>query len=218
MEDTDGTLLVGWKGGIYRFVDGKTQPYPLSGIARKFEALRMLRDRDGGLWIGTLNEGLMHVHRGRTDVFGPSDGLSGGDAYSLFEDREGTIWVATLGGLDRFRDFAVATLTERHSLSKALVGSLLADRDGSVWLGTYGGLNRWNSGRITVARTGGAKRDGKLNGQNPQSLFQDSRGRIWVSTHTQVGYLENDWFIPVRGIPGGNVLAIFEDTAGNGGV
>ena len=54
-DDVDGTLLVGWAGGIHRFVDGKTTPYALSGIDGPFRARRILRDRDGGLWIGTAD-------------------------------------------------------------------------------------------------------------------------------------------------------------------
>ena len=76
-EDNDGTLLVGWNGGIHRFVDGKTEPYSIPGRAGQIRGRRMLRDRDGSLWIGTFNEGIVHVHQGRTDVFGLSDGLSG---------------------------------------------------------------------------------------------------------------------------------------------
>jgi hypothetical protein len=64
---------------------------------------------------------------------------------------------------------------------------------GQGWrLGTYGGLNRWKNGQITIPRTGHGKQDGKLNGQAPNSLFQDDRGRIWISTNAGVGYLEND--------------------------
>ena len=46
------------------------------------------------------------------------------------------------------------------------------------------------------------------------SLFQDSRGRIWVSTLSGIGYLENDRFIPA-GAPGGLVESLTEDTSGN---
>ena len=214
-EDADGALLVGWKGGIYRFVDGKTDAYSLRSSSPRFRATKILRDRDGGLWIGTLDRGLLHIHQGRTDVLLPTDGLSGEDVYSLFEDREGNVWVSTIDGLDRFRDFAVTTFTGNHGLSKALVGSVLADRDGSVWLATYGGLNRWDHGEITIPRTGSARLDGKLDSNNPNSLFQDGRGRVWVSTPRELGYLENGRFIPVKGVPGGNILSIARDADGN---
>jgi signal transduction histidine kinase/ligand-binding sensor domain-containing protein len=227
-EDDDGALLVGWQGGIRRLVDGKTEAYPLPGPVRQFQAKKLLRDRDGGLWIATSERGLVHVHQGRTDVFAQSDGLSGDHPLTLFEDREGNIWVTTYKGLDHFRDFAVATFTVNQGLSDDSVESVLAASDGSVWLSTSGGLDRWNHGQMTTlgkpsgqnqrsaeAKTGGNKRNRKFNGDAPNSLFQDGRGRIWVSTSREFGYLENERFTSVRGIPGGLVHGIAEDTTGN---
>jgi signal transduction histidine kinase/ligand-binding sensor domain-containing protein len=210
-EDTGGTLLVGWKGGIYRFVEGKTEAYPVSGIRQQFRAHRMLRDHDGGLWIATERQGLVHVHEGRADAFTQSDSLSGGEVAALFGDREGSIWVATTGGLDRFREFAVATFTVKQGLADQNVGFALAARDGSVWLATLAGLNRWTNGQITSF----GKRDGTLHGYFPISVFQDSRGRIWVSTTEGGGYLENERFSPISGVPGGPVHGTAEDTAGS---
>ena len=214
-EDTDGALLVGWKDSLYRFVDGKTEAYSLAGKLGQIRANRILHDRNGGLWIGTTGRGLLHVHEGRTDVFLPSDGLSGDEVAALFEDREGNIWVSTLGGLDRFRDFAAATFTVKQGLSKDVVVSVLADKYGSVWLSTRDGLNQWEHGEIKIPRTGSAKRDGTLNGFYANSLFQDDRGRIWISTSRELGYLENGRFTSIKGVPGGDVLSIVQDTAGN---
>ena len=211
-EEDDGALLIGMRGGIRRFVDGKTEAYPLSGPVRQFEAEMVLRDHDGGLWIGSSKQGLLHVHQGTTDVFSQSDGLSGDGDQTIFEDREGNIWVASSDGLDRFRDFDVATLSVKQGLSNAEVASVLAARDGSVWLSTASGLDRWNNSQIAIFGGQG----GKLGGQNPNSSFQDSRGRIWVSTSREFGYLENDRFVSVSSFPGASyVRSIAEDTAGN---
>jgi signal transduction histidine kinase/ligand-binding sensor domain-containing protein len=209
IEDDNGALLIAMRGGIRRLVDGKTEAYPLPGAAMQLPT-HLLRDRNGGLWIGTADRGLVHVHGGKTDVFARSDGLSGDFIQSLFEDREGNIWVATNDGLDRFRDFAIATISVKQGLSNGTVGSVLAARDGSVWLSTLGGLNRWNDGRVTIYRKG----SGGLLG-NPHSLFQDEGGRIWVSTGGGVAYFDNGRFIPVSGVPGGDVHSIAGDRAGN---
>ena len=208
-EDADGTLLIGWKGGIYRFFDGQAEPYLLSGITGPFTARRILRDRDGGLWIGTSDRGLVHVYRGKADVFGSSEGLSGDNIYSLFEDVEKNIWVATINGLDRFRDFAVVTFGRNEGLLDSLVWSVLGAKDGSVWLGTFAGLNRWTNGSIATLG-----QDGKVNGVIPNSLFQDESGRIWASTPTGFGYLQGDRFNPVTTVPGA-VTAVAQDTEGN---
>jgi len=209
-EDNEGALLVGWKGGIRRFNNGKIETYPLHGVGQ-FTATCILRDRDGGLWIGTRTEGLVHFHQGKTDVFAPSEGLSGATVQNIFEDREGSLWVVTGTGLDRFTDFAVTTFTAGQGLSRDLVSSVLADRDGSVWVATYGGLDRWRDGGI---RPWG-KREGKLNGLDPTSLLQDRRGQIWVSTNRDFGYLECDRFVPISGFPGGIVDGIAEDGRGD---
>jgi signal transduction histidine kinase/ligand-binding sensor domain-containing protein len=210
IESDAGALLVSMDGGIRQLVDGKIEAYPIRGAGRQFAPSRLLRDRNGGLWIGTSDQGLLHVHQGRTDLFARSDGLSSDAIARLFEDREGNIWVATMDGLDRFRDFAVPTISVKQGLSNAVVGAVLAARDGSVWLSTRDGLNRWNDGRVTTYRKG----DSGLPG-NADSLFQDEGGRIWVSTPRGVAWFDNGRFIPVHGVPGGNVHSIAGDRAGN---
>jgi signal transduction histidine kinase/ligand-binding sensor domain-containing protein len=210
-EDNDGTLLISTRGGIQRFVDGKTEPYQPLRVTQQFQTREMLRDHDHGLWIGTSDRGIVHVHQGRIDVFTSTDGFSGGYVNDLLEDREGNIWVVTDNGLDRFRDLTVTTFSVEQGLSNTIVGSVLASGDGSVWFGTNSALDRWNNGQFTTYD----KRAGKLTGQNPNSLFQNSRGRIWVSVQDGVGHLENGRFVPVGGIPGGTVHAFAEDKAGN---
>jgi len=143
------------------------------------------------------------------DAFVRSDGLSGDRLTRLFEDREGDIWVATVDGLDRFRDFAVNTISVEQGLSNALVLSVLAARDGSIWLGSDG-LHRWKDGQVTIYR----KQNG-LPSDSIDSLFQDDRERVWVSTDSGLVYFENGRFIPVPEVPGGFVSSIVEDNTGD---
>jgi signal transduction histidine kinase/ligand-binding sensor domain-containing protein len=211
IENDNGALLISMRSGIRHLVEGKAEAYPLPGSVGKYTPVRMLRDRNDGLWIGTTDRGLLHVHQGQTDVFGRSDGLSGDYVQRLFEDREGNIWVATVDGLDRFRDFAIPTISVKQGLSDASVVSVLAASDGSIWFGTKNGLNRWNDGKITIYR----KQNSGLPDDIVDSLFQDDQGRIWVSTHRGVAYLEGGRFITVGAVPGGIVHSIAGDRGGN---
>jgi ligand-binding sensor domain-containing protein len=152
IEGDNGALLIASRGGIRQLIDGKAEAYALQGAEQQFTPNRLLRDRHGGLWIGTTDRGLLHVHQGRTDLFAQADGLSSDHIDTLFEDREGNIWVATNDGLDRFGDFAIPTISVKQGLSNAFVWSVLAANDGSVWLGTRDGLNRWKNGQITIYR------------------------------------------------------------------
>ena len=238
-ESDDGGILVARRSGITTLKNGKAEAYPLPA---QFKPNRLLRDRHGALWIGAVvDTGLLHIHNGRMDLFTPADGLSGGVVSSLLEDREGNVWVATVDGLDRFREFAIPTMSVQQGLSSRGVASILAARDGSMWLGTSDGLNRWNKGQITVYRKRGlpGTRDGSLFGgltagrgaasratvreitekglpeRGVDVLFEDERGQIWVGTLNGVAIYSSDRFVPVGSVPHGVVFSITGDGAGN---
>ena len=241
IESVDGGILVAKHSGITKLRNGKAEAYPLPA-GPHFQPHTLLRDRNGGLWIGAVvDKGLLHIHEGRTDLFTPADGLSGGAVSCLFEDREGSIWVATVDGLDRFRDFAVPTFSVQQGLSSHGVGAVLAARDGSLWLGTSDGLNRWHNGQITIYRKrslrgarGGSPvsglnagrgadsrgtvreiTDGGLPDNSVRSLFEDDRGLIWVSTEDEVAFFKSDRFFRVDSVPHGMVFSMAADSAGN---
>ena len=202
------TVLLLTRDGIRQIVGNRIEPFPLASMPRSARPTRVLRDRDGALWLGTLDGGLLHVHQGHTDVFGRADGLSGDTVWRLFEDREGSIWVATNEGLDRFRALAAVTYSAGQGLP-AGNASLLAARDGTVWVSTTAGLKRWSDGRLEQANVRG------LPQMRAASLFQDSRGRIWIGSHTGVGFVENEAFAYIAGVPGGFIDSFAEDKHGN---
>ena len=215
----DGRLIAGIMGGGLRQVVGdRLESYPIRSPMlsnatlpdRDIHANKLLRDRDGGLWIGTNQRGLIHVHNGRTDVFTAESGLSGNIIAGIFEDREGNIWVSTAGGLDRFRELPVTTVTSKQGLSSDNVDSVLAATDGSVWIGTDDGLTRWQKGQTTVFH----KADG-LPDEMVQSMCQDDAGRIWVFTGHGLAWFNNGKFVSVDGVPSTEVYSITGDNAGN---
>ena len=217
--DEDGQLLVGVRGGgLKRLVRDTFEPYPIHSVRtssgmlpdRDVDSNKLLRDRDGGLWIGTHGRGLIHVHDGRTDVFAKSDGLAGNISCSLFEDREGNIWVATSGGLQRFRELAVTTISDQQWLPSDFTTSVLAARDGSIWVATHDGLTRWVNGRTTVFREADGLPDHAI-----QSLFQDDRGRIWVSTEHGLAWFKDGRFAAVDAQPSPEIYSITGDKADN---
>ncbi len=225
--------VTGLSEGLKQLVGGKIRSYSLPRIAGQFRPTCLFRRRDGSLWVGTA-EGLLHVHQGGTDRLSVTDGLSGNFIRSIFEDREGDVWVSTEDGLDRFREFAVPTISENEQgLSTSAVTVLEATLDGSIWILTADGLNRWQNGHVTVY--------GKRNvpGQNGRtgeslpianarvteiansglrgavySLGQDDQGRLWAGGGEGVFYFDRDRFVQVPGLPGGNIASIAGDGHG----
>ena len=213
--EQNGGLLIGTAHGVRRLADTKLDAYGIRDMAPRLNVRALLRDRNGSLWIGTYGKGLLRVHQGRTDIFSVTQGLSADDVVTMFEDREGSIWVATAGGLDRFREVAVPTFGANQGMSDRFVLPVLAARDGSIWFGANGVLNQRRSSRSTIVPTANGKPDGSTIAI-PNSILQDQRGRIWVSTLDGVGYFENGRYISHDGVPGGSAVhAIEEDSDGN---
>jgi signal transduction histidine kinase/ligand-binding sensor domain-containing protein len=215
----NGELLLAMHGAGLRQLEGdKLESYPIRGAdnpkrvlrERDVDSNRLLRDRDGGLWIGTVERGLIHLHHGRTDVFAKSDGLSGDVILSILEDREGNIWTASTGGLDRFRELPVTTVSVKQGLSSDATQSVLAATDGSIWIGAHDGLSRWKDGQITVFRKASGLPD-----DGTEALFQDYRGRIWVSTRQGLAYFQDGRFVADNAVPRGEVHYITGDKAGS---
>ena len=215
----DGRVLIAMlRAGLKQVVGDKLEAYPIRDPIhpnrllgdRDVNSNKLLWDRDGGLWIGTKDRGLIHVHEGRTDVFAKSDGLSGDAICSVFEDREGNVWVASTEGLDRFRDLPVTTISMKQRLFSNDTNSVVAVTDGSIWVATQDGLARWKNGQITFfLKSSGLPDDAA------QSLFQDNRGRIWVFTGHGLAYFKDGRFVAVNGVPSGKVYSITGDKAGN---
>ena len=161
-EADDGHLVIGIRDrALKQLIHDRIEPYPIRSANRPMAPLqdaevdsnKLLRDRDGGLWIATAGRGLIHASRGRVDTFAMSDSLAGNVSCSLFEDREGTIWVATTGGLDRFQQSSVATFSTKQGLLTDAVVSVLGGSDGTVWLAAREGLSF--GGFTTLVEIGG---------------------------------------------------------------
>ena len=213
----NGNLLVAVRErGLKQFSRDKLETYPIRSATnpnvllpdREVDSNKLLRDRDGGIWIGTHDRGIIHLHQGQTDVFTTSDGLSGNIICSLYEDREGNVWVGTTRGIDRFRELPINTTAVKHRLSDTT--SLVAAADGSIWVATYSGLINWKDGQVAMfGRANGLPADAV------QSLYYDHRGRIWAFTAQGLSYFEHGKFVTVNGIPSTEVYSIAGDESDN---
>jgi signal transduction histidine kinase/ligand-binding sensor domain-containing protein len=215
-EDSVGTLWARTGSlGIWQLVAGRwtrwTGPPNLPGP--ELSAGAIVLDRRGGFWLGTDAHGLLRWTQDRTERFTRADGLSGDSVNYIFEDREGSLWVATSAGLDRFRDIKVATLTAQEGLREGDVGAVVASRDGSLWIAEPGVLIHRETTGLSFydASTG-------LPGLGPTSLFEDSRGRLWVGVDLGLAWREHGRFFQLRmpdGSDVGLVRTMAEDRDGN---
>ena len=60
MAGENNSLVIAMLSGVRQFTDGKLDAFRFPAGERRFPANEMLRDREGGLWIGTTDRGLSH--------------------------------------------------------------------------------------------------------------------------------------------------------------
>ncbi|MBU2551433.1 MAG: PAS domain S-box protein [Proteobacteria bacterium] len=203
------------------------------------QAVTMIQDRDGFLWIGTYVDGLYRYDGKRLKHYGPASGLiNSSSVQAILEDRDGLIWFASSGvGLSSY-DKETNRVTVYSADSKKPDGlssnaffwagktSLIEDRDGDLWIGTLGGgLNRFDRKKKTFQHYRHDPDDANsLSSDYIRSLYQDRSGRIWVGTENGLNRLDRqsgriDRYLPDTGNPaslsGPMVMAILEDSDGN---
>jgi signal transduction histidine kinase/ligand-binding sensor domain-containing protein len=215
----DGSILVGVERtgrslGLQQLTHGEWKDYSLPQLnGPQLSVTALLRDRNQGLWIGTLNGGVYHVHGDKTEHFGGADGLSSDSVQSFYEDREGNVWVATSRGIDRFHDTPVISFSIHEGLTSEDADSVFAAHDGTVWIGNVEALDFLRQGKLSSL----AKRNG-LPGRLITSLLEDHLHRLWVGIDNGLAIYDNGKFHPVKkpdGKPLGIVTALIEDTDHN---
>jgi ligand-binding sensor domain-containing protein/uncharacterized membrane protein YphA (DoxX/SURF4 family) len=113
---TDGSLWLATSTGLFKYADGVPELQKLLPRGTNVKPYPVLVDRDGGIWLGTLGQGLFHIRDRRIDRMTKANGLSSDLILGLYEDREGNIWVGTRGGVDRFSEYKIGRLSTPDGL------------------------------------------------------------------------------------------------------
>ena len=136
---------------------------------------------------------------------------------SIAQTRDGYVWIATATGLLRFDGsrFVLLDTSNTPTLRGNDIKALYAAPDGALWIGTGGnGLIRYWNG-VFSQHIGDATEEFTF----VRSVFQDSRGMVWVGTRNGLVRLQEsasgEVSTPefVRDFPSVEISAIMEDKA-----
>lgn len=195
-EYSSNVLLAGSDNGLALIdrITGCSAVYAYYGEETKALSDRfiypILKDREGGIWIGTFYNGINYLppYSGQFEGYSEANGngLFTGTIISRFcEDEDGKIWIASDdGGLSRFdpvrRRFE--DFPGRAAFANDNVHALCIDGD-NLWVGTYG-----KNIRILNRKTGAIKdyRDREPEGTSIYTIFKDRRGQIWTGSMSSV--------------------------------
>ena len=109
-------------------------------------------DREGNLWVGTGNNGLVRLHNGNVTTLAPPDHWQGRAVLSVARDSAGAMWIGTEGaGLYRLQDGNWTNFDQNSGLRHRYIWSVLPEVQKKTWAGTWGGsLLGWNGSRFEV--------------------------------------------------------------------
>lgn len=181
----------------------------------------ILKDREGGVWIGTYYNGINYL----PPYCGQFNGYSESSDIPYFNSRiisrfcegeNGNIWIASDdSGLSCFNPSTMQFLdfNGREKLNKHNLHALcMVDKD--LWIGTYG-----DGIQILNTQTGVIKSYSTSDGLDENSIysiFKDSQGQIWTGSMNGICQYDapKQRFTPIKYLEA-LVIEIAEDAKGN---
>lgn len=231
-EDKDGNYWLGLNSGGIVKMDAKTRE-PLEKFTK--QSLGVPSDvvvgsyaaRDGSLWFGTWEGGLLKYKDGQWKNFRSSDAgslLKTNNIWGVTEDRWGNIWAGVLGGgavrIDKNSGAQKAITTDNSVLNTVWTNSISTAPNGWLVLGNSEYYALINPGNFKV-----------INGTLPQDndmkaitvstattqAFMDSRGLLWLVSPSGVVIYDRKTgqktLLDMKsGLHGSNAVAVTEDT------
>ena len=203
LEDSRNRIWVGTYSGLGLLETNRLQLYsggsnePLADVNVRCLA----EDRStGALWIGTYDQGLLHLENGQVTRFGPEQGVPEGHISALAIDADGCVWAGIYQqGMIVIRAGKVLAVNRTNGLPADTIGSILEDGLGCFWFGSDRGIIRASAGDLHRLWTEPA-------GQVAFNLFDESDGL--VSVYCNEGH-QNDalrdhagrlWFATQKGV------------------
>ncbi|UCH95364.1 MAG: helix-turn-helix domain-containing protein [Candidatus Aminicenantes bacterium] len=179
LEGEDRNLWVGTTNGLNQMKPNSSGMLSFKHFLENHVITCLFKDREGSLWIGTLDSGVRRLKEARLFSYTVKGNGQEEIILSLYEDRQGDIRIGTQAGrLCRCRESEPIQTLEIPGIKGIGILAITEDSSGNLWLGTNGkGVFMEKRGRFTNFTT----RDG-LADNLVTSIFEDSRGDLWFST------------------------------------
>ena len=218
LQTHDGYIWLATNGGLARYdgISFKTFDVGNTPGMTSNRILSLCEDREGSLWIGTENQGLMRFKDGAFTSYPEVEEVKNRAVAGIIEAREGGLWMATATALVRFKDGVFTAYTGDYRLPAKLVPwsrSMFEDRQGDLWVALNSGLFRLAKGRSTLYTTREGLPDNRVH-----AICEDSDGSVWVGTERGLARLRDGSviiFTKKDGLTDDYITCLARDSTGN---
>ncbi len=216
-QNADGTIWIGHAAGVDRWEGGRIRAVRLSERpGRDPSVLALAAARDGGMWVGTYDQGVLLLSADGTirQRLGVAAGVPRSMVRALLADADGGLWIGGNEGLlyrkgDRTRAYGSA-----DGLPGRQVQALYRDRAGVLWIGTNQGVATLAGNGTLQARPSGQG----FPAQNAFDFLEDADGTLWVASDRGLLRLRGGrWRIYDHsvGLPRDKLFRLLDDGNGN---
>jgi serine phosphatase RsbU (regulator of sigma subunit)/streptogramin lyase len=199
-QDKSGAVWFGTNAGISRYIPGSAKPPVIYNQKNNsiFEEIRFIKeDRDGDLWIGSNQGGVVKFNM-KSSKFESQPYINSilyrdGQVKALEIDRENHLWIGTNEG------YVIGTINENNfaryisidSINVANMRTLYCDPQGFMWIGFEPkggkpGLIKFDPGNLKSVPVSG------LPAIIPKTMIMDSNGILWIGTGEGLIAFKND--------------------------
>lgn len=154
VEDNDGNIWFTSQthGGISKY-DGKTLTHFTKATGLPDDMIfSSFKDKNGNLWFGTLDNGLISYNEGSFNFFNETDGLNNNMVSCFYQDKTGKLWIgsfreSTVSWFDG-ENFTSIPFDKEQKLVE--IRFITEDKDGNIWFGgRYGILWKYDGKVLT---------------------------------------------------------------------
>ena len=177
-EDREGNLWVGMNSGLNRFRDDRFTIYGRAEGMPSDEPIAVHQDRQGQIWIGYHDDGLLAFREGQSRIYTTKDGLPSSEIFSIRETGDGDLLIATREGLSRMHAGRFSSYRLPDPIGRPTVFDSLVDRRGRTWAAAAAGVFRTTGTEFQNVIPGGP-----VVNDNALVLSEDPDGSIWAGTY-----------------------------------
>jgi len=213
-EDRDGGLWFNHYGnGLFHITpDGHFQRLTSRDNLPSDRVGAWFQSRDGGVWVGATQGGLVRLRDRRFHAIGVAEGFPAhATAQSVCEDARGVIWIGTGGGgLCRLINGTITRYAVGASTSANFIFSIAPRPDGGAWLSAAEGEDLYQFYDGEVQRV-------SWDVHGIKCILTDHTGRVWIGTKSGIAQWAGDqrWLLGTNNAASTpSVRALVETPAG----